>query len=122
VQRALLSPRSWRACSLQHHGPGIAVVLLGCDPCCTGHGLQELESWQQVFLDFYMKKYGGRRLQWCHSLGTCVLRAHFPKGTKELSVSLFQAAVLCLFNDSATMNYAVSLPGSPVTTLHGVAG
>eukprot|EP00197_Chlamydomonas_leiostraca_P016154 CAMPEP_0202861492 /NCGR_PEP_ID=MMETSP1391-20130828/2868_1 /ASSEMBLY_ACC=CAM_ASM_000867 /TAXON_ID=1034604 /ORGANISM="Chlamydomonas leiostraca, Strain SAG 11-49" /LENGTH=749 /DNA_ID=CAMNT_0049540895 /DNA_START=162 /DNA_END=2411 /DNA_ORIENTATION=- len=67
---------------------------------------QELESWQQVFLDFYTKKYGGRRLQWCHSLGTCVLRAHFPKGVKELSVSLFQAAVLCLFNDSATISYA----------------
>lgn len=27
---------------------------------------------------------------WQNSLGTCVLKASFPKGKKELSVSLFQ--------------------------------
>ena len=47
----------------------------------------------QVFKDFYLSKHSGRRLVWQNSLGACVLRASFPKGAKELSVSLFQACV-----------------------------
>jgi cullin-4 len=43
-----------------------------------------------VFKDFYLSKHSGRRLVWHNSLGTCVVKAYFPKGTKELSVSLFQ--------------------------------
>ncbi len=45
---------------------------------------------QTVFKDFYLSKHSGRRLVWHNSLGTCVVKAYFPKGTKELSVSLFQ--------------------------------
>ena len=45
---------------------------------------------QAVFKDFYLSKHSGRRLVWHNSLGSCVLRAQFPKGLKELSVSLFQ--------------------------------
>lgn len=44
----------------------------------------------QVFKDFYLSKHSGRRLVWHNSLGTCMLKARFDKGTKELSVSLFQ--------------------------------
>ena len=40
---------------------------------------QELEESQEVFKDFYLRKYSGRRLVWHSSLGTCVLRAQFPK-------------------------------------------
>ena len=47
-------------------------------------------AWQGVFKDFYLSKHSGRRLVWHNSLGTCVVKAFFPKGTKELSVSLFQ--------------------------------
>ena len=43
-----------------------------------------------MFKDFYLSKHSGRRLVWHNSLGSCVLRAQFPKGLKELSVSLFQ--------------------------------
>ncbi len=69
--------------------------------------MQELEQWQSIFMDFYTKKYSGRRLVWHHCLGSCVLRAHFPKGSKELSVSLFQAVVLMLFNDAETLSFQV---------------
>lgn len=31
---------------------------------------------------------------WQNSLGHCVLKAEFPKGKKELSVSLFQVGLL----------------------------
>lgn len=35
-------------------------------------------------------RYQGRRLQWAHAHQRCVLTARFPKGKKELEVSLFQ--------------------------------
>ena len=47
-----------------------------------------------MFKDFYLSKHSGRRLVWHNSLGTCVVKAYFPKGTKELSVSLFQVCSL----------------------------
>jgi hypothetical protein len=44
----------------------------------------------QVFKDFYLSKHSGRRLVWYNSLGTCVIKARFDQGPKELAVSLFQ--------------------------------
>lgn len=52
----------------------------------------ELNEYQTVFKDFYLSKHSGRRLVWQNSLGTCVLKSRFSKGTKELSVSLFQVS------------------------------
>ena len=53
------------------------------------------------FKVFYGIKYTGRTLSWQHSLDQCTLKAAFPKGKKELNVSLFQALVLMLFNGLA---------------------
>ncbi|KAL0442515.1 UNVERIFIED_CONTAM: Cullin-4 [Sesamum latifolium] len=50
----------------------------------------ELNVYQDIFKEFYLSKYSGRRLMWQNSLGHCVLKAEFPKGKKELAVSLFQ--------------------------------
>ena len=44
--------------------------------------------------DFYLSKHSGRRLVWHNSLGSCVMKAHFTKAVKELSVSLFQVLLL----------------------------
>mmetsp|Transcript_6002 Transcript_6002/g.17169 ORF Transcript_6002/g.17169 Transcript_6002/m.17169 type:complete len:735 (-) Transcript_6002:2064-4268(-) len=65
----------------------------------------ELNEYQQVFKDFYLDKHQGRRLVWHNSLGTCLLKAHFQKGPKELSVSLFQTVVLSLFNDADRLGF-----------------
>ena len=51
---------------------------------------KELATYSQVFMDHYLQKHSGRRLHWQNSLGTCVLRAQFAKGPKELQVSLLQ--------------------------------
>ncbi|DBA80768.1 hypothetical protein WJX77_001890 [Trebouxia sp. C0004] len=66
----------------------------------------ELTRYQTVFKDFYLSKHSGRRLVWHNSLGSCVMRAHFTKAVKELSVSLFQAVVLMLFNDVDSLSLA----------------
>lgn len=51
----------------------------------------------QKFSAHYMSKHQGRRLCWQHSLGHCIVRTAFPKGAKELALSLFQTLVLILF-------------------------
>ncbi|OZJ04946.1 hypothetical protein BZG36_01755 [Bifiguratus adelaidae] len=61
----------------------------------------KMARYQETFKNFYLGKHNGRRLMWQNSLGHCQVRARFPKGQKELSVSLFQAVVLLLFNDES---------------------
>eukprot|EP00250_Pteridium_aquilinum_P020558 c24859_g8_i1 orf=824-2758(-) len=53
----------------------------------------ELNVYQDIFKDFYLSKHSGRRLMWQNSLGHCVVKADYPKGKKELSVSLFQVCM-----------------------------
>ncbi|XP_002972211.2 cullin-4 [Selaginella moellendorffii] len=65
----------------------------------------ELNVYQDIFKQFYLSKHSGRRLMWQNSLGHCVLKAEFPKGKRELSVSLFQTVVLMLFNDSLRLSF-----------------
>ncbi|RKP22577.1 hypothetical protein SYNPS1DRAFT_25636 [Syncephalis pseudoplumigaleata] len=60
-----------------------------------------MAEYQNAFKQFYNSQHKNRVLTWQHSLGHCRLRAYFPKGTKELQVSLLQAIVLLLFNDCA---------------------
>ena len=51
---------------------------------------EEVAQCQEVFKDFYLQKHHGRRLQWYNYLGTCMLKAKFKSGTKEIQVSFFQ--------------------------------
>ena len=59
-----------------------------------------LQALVKKFTTFFEAKYQGRRLAWAHPLMRCILTARFPKGKKELEVSLLQAVVLMLFNSS----------------------
>ncbi|KAG4304576.1 hypothetical protein PORY_001969 [Pneumocystis oryctolagi] len=62
-----------------------------------------------LFLSFYFSKQSGKKLTWRHSLGHCVIKADFPKGKKELNVSLFQGVVILLFNnvpDNKALSYS----------------
>jgi len=61
---------------------------------------KNMVEYQDVFKRFYLSKYSGRRLTWQNSLGQCTIKASFPLGTKELLVTLLQAVVLLLFNDT----------------------
>lgn len=65
---------------------------------------EELAAAQHIFSEHYLQKHSGRKLAWINSLGTCIIKAHFNSGDKELSVSLFQAAVLLLFNDEEKLS------------------
>jgi cullin-4 len=52
-----------------------------------------------------MGKHTGRKLQWQHTLAYCTVKANFPKGKKELTLSLFQTIVLLLFNQEEKWLY-----------------
>ncbi|KAI0367469.1 Cullin-4B [Pilatotrama ljubarskyi] len=69
----------------------------------------DLPVWMQDdlvdYAEFYKKKHQGRKLDWDHALGTATLKARFKAGEKELSVSLYQAAILLLFNEETTISY-----------------
>jgi len=58
------------------------------------------------FAAFYGEKHQGHKIEWDHALGTVSLRARFAAGQKELSVSLYQAVVLLLFNDMTEMPFS----------------
>ena len=65
-----------------------------------------MQSDLDAFVAFYKSKHQGRKLDWDHSLGTTTLKARFKAGPKELTVSLYQAIVLLLFNDAAEIGYS----------------
>ncbi|KAF8907718.1 Cullin-4B [Gymnopilus junonius] len=57
------------------------------------------------YAEYYKSKHSGYVLDWDHSLGTVTLKARFGPGIKELSVSMYQALVLLLFNEEVEIGY-----------------
>ncbi|KAG2342628.1 Cullin-domain-containing protein [Suillus weaverae] len=57
------------------------------------------------YTTFYKIKHQGHKLDWDHSLGTATVKARFAAGPKDLTVSLYQAVVLLLFNDETEIGY-----------------
>jgi len=80
-----------------------------------------------AFNAFYKKKHSNRKLEWNHSLGTVTLGAYFESGEKELSVSLYQAIILLLFQNENKMSYKEILlrsglrPRDAIPTLQSLA-
>ncbi|KAI6152900.1 Cullin family-domain-containing protein, partial [Pisolithus thermaeus] len=69
----------------------------------------DLPLWMQselaAYVKFYKSKHQGHKLDWDHSIGTATLKSRFSSATKDLTVSLYQAVVLLLFNESAELGY-----------------
>lgn len=66
----------------------------------------ELLTAQQEFAEYYLSKHGGRKLAWQTTSSSCLVRAHFPLGVKELQASLHQATILLMFNESEALSFA----------------
>jgi cullin 4 len=79
------------------------VLNAGFWPTCspvTVNLPRELSVPRDHFVDFYSERYQGRRLIWNQALDRCMVTARFPRGKKELDITLFQTAVLLCFNTS----------------------
>jgi cullin-4 len=61
------------------------------------------------YATFYKAKHQGHKLDWDHSLGTATLKARFRAGIKDVTVSLYQAVVLLLFNEETEIGYKAIL-------------
>lgn len=67
----------------------------------------ELDAARALFETFYGNHFESRRLTWQHALSYCNVNAYYPGGVKkQFHVSLFQACVLLLFNDSEAISHA----------------
>mmetsp|Transcript_3048 Transcript_3048/g.4651 ORF Transcript_3048/g.4651 Transcript_3048/m.4651 type:complete len:397 (-) Transcript_3048:587-1777(-) len=69
------------------------------------HLPKELNDFQELFKTFYLGNHSGRKLSWHYAWSTAMLKANFPKGKRELQVSLYQAVVLLLFNDVDRLSF-----------------
>lgn len=72
------------------------------EPCTLP---EEIARAQDTFRDFYVANHSGRVLKWQNVHGHAILKVLFPRGEKELVVSLFQTSVLMLFNQSDRYTY-----------------
>ncbi|KAH6694040.1 cullin-4A [Plectosphaerella plurivora] len=80
---------------------------------------EEVATEVKRFEGWYNSKHDGRKLNWPHMLAHCSIKAKFPKGTKELLVSAFQAVVLVLFNEVGVEGY---LTYEQISTSTGLTG
>lgn len=88
---------------------GVHVLTTGYWPTFNPVELRlpsELAAVHQAFNAFYLRQFHARNLVWLNAHGHATLRAFFPKGRREISVSTFQATVLLLFNDAQQVSYA----------------
>lgn len=57
------------------------------------------------YAEYYKQRHSGHVLDWDHALGTVAMTGRFNTSSKELSVSLYQAVVLLLFNGPTEWRY-----------------
>jgi len=65
----------------------------------------EIVQLQELFFSFYNTKHGNRKLTWENSLGHCLIEGRFPKGTKDLQMSIYQGIVLLGFNNQEMLSF-----------------
>eukprot|EP00730_Choanoeca_flexa_P019489 TRINITY_DN9520_c0_g1_i1.p1 TRINITY_DN9520_c0_g1~~TRINITY_DN9520_c0_g1_i1.p1 ORF type:complete len:735 (+),score=219.46 TRINITY_DN9520_c0_g1_i1:131-2335(+) len=66
---------------------------------------QEMTAIQEQFKTFYCTKHQSRVLKWQNSQGHCVVKAKFPKGTKDLQMALSQTVIMLAFNDHTSLSF-----------------
>lgn len=64
----------------------------------------QIQNIVSIFTNFYEKHTSKNRvLTWVNGLGSVTITAAFPKGSKELTMSVYQGIILMLFNSTAEM-------------------
>ena len=65
----------------------------------------QMQAELMAYANYYKHRHSGHTLDWDHALETVTMKARFGLGPKELSLSLYQAVVLLLFNESPEWRY-----------------
>lgn len=66
---------------------------------------RELTTCVERFEVYYLAKNDRRKLQWLHTNGSAELHVLYTAKKYQLVVSVFQAAILCLFNEVSEATY-----------------
>ncbi|KAK2464856.1 hypothetical protein APHAL10511_002932 [Amanita phalloides] len=89
---------------------GVVVLQRSAWPFTVPKSVVDLPPRMQAdltaFTTYYKARHAQHVLDWDHALGTASLIARFGLGTKELSVSLYQAVILLLFNETTDISFA----------------
>ncbi|EFY91384.1 ubiquitin ligase subunit CulD [Metarhizium acridum CQMa 102] len=119
------SYRQWSNTNQRHKAPvDLSVMILSASAWPTYPDTRlnlpdEVATQIERFDKHYKSKHTGRVLTWKHSLAHCSIKASFPKGTKELLVSAFQAVVLMMFNKEPAAGFFTYEQISAATGLQG---
>ncbi|OAA38533.1 ubiquitin ligase subunit CulD [Metarhizium rileyi] len=119
------SYRQWDHTNQQRKAPvDLSVMILSASAWPTYRDTRlnlpdEVATQIERFDKHYKSKHTGRVLTWKHSLAHCSIKASFPKGTKELLVSAFQAVVLMMFNKEPTGGFFTYEQIAAATGLQG---
>ena len=62
---------------------------------------------QAVFTDFYNIQTANRKLRWMYSLGTVVVEDRYGGRSVDVTCSVLQASILCLFADLGAPSPAI---------------
>lgn len=82
---------------------------------------QELVAEHQKLVDLYVKKHSGRVLKWLWPLSRSELRADIGRPGRppfHFTVTLFQMAILLMFNENDTLSFEQIQEGTNLTTQH----
>eukprot|EP00035_Acanthoeca_spectabilis_P033208 m.22368 g.22368 ORF g.22368 m.22368 type:complete len:737 (-) comp5805_c0_seq2:342-2552(-) len=60
----------------------------------------EIVELQTLFTEYYCSKHANRKLIWEPFLGHCLVHGNFEKGSKDLTMSIYQGLVLLAFNSA----------------------
>jgi len=69
-------------------------------PCALPPAIQQATD---AFTACYLGTNSGRKLTWLTNLGSVEMKANFPGGKKDLTVSFYQMCILLLFNEQASL-------------------
>ena len=64
-----------------------------------------MEKVKDDFTKFYMHNFKNRQIVWLYNHGSLQLETTYLQKRYQVVVTVFQAAILCLFNDNKSLTY-----------------
>ncbi|KAI9350328.1 Cullin [Obelidium mucronatum] len=103
----------------------VKVLSIAIWPSFPTHSMnypQSLLTTITRFEHFYLtKRHTGRKLTWIHNMGNADLRANFPKGRKEVNMSVFAMIILLTcFNDGLPATEGTPVPYKTILESTGI--
>ncbi|KAJ3131094.1 Cullin-3, partial [Physocladia obscura] len=102
----------------------LTITLWPTFPSTNVNYPQSLINCLSRFERYYLStRHTGRKLTWLHSMGNADLRANFPKGKKEINMSVYAMIVLyACFNDGEASEIGIPVKYTQISETTGISG